>query len=131
MGKVVLGLDGGGTKTLTVCVDKDRKVLGQFSSACSNHNSVGPELARLAIHAGILGAISAAGCIADDGMCFTAYHSYSLIYDPFFISFLSRFNLGQASFLLDVLMTVFFFFSPFSLSPTTSWTLGSSATQQF
>jgi hypothetical protein len=68
MGKVVLGVDGGGTKTLTVCLDKDRVVVGQFSSACSNHNSVGPESARLAIHAGILGALAAAGRTVDDGL---------------------------------------------------------------
>jgi N-acetylglucosamine kinase-like BadF-type ATPase len=65
-GKVVLGLDGGGTKTMTVCMDKEKNVIGQFTSACSNHNSVGPDLAREAIHAGIMGALSAAGKTTND-----------------------------------------------------------------
>ena len=74
-------MDGGGTKTLTVCVDKERKVLGQFISACSNKNSVGPALAKLAIQAGIQGALAAAGCTVADGL-------YS---SPLFISSSSTF----------------------------------------
>lgn len=65
---MVLGVDGGGTKTMTVCLDKEKNVIGQFASACSNHNSVGPELAREAIHAGITGALSAAGKTVNDGL---------------------------------------------------------------
>lgn len=64
--KVVIGVDGGGTKTLTVCVDKERKVVGQFISSSTNKNSVGDDAARQALQSGINGAIVAAGVTLDD-----------------------------------------------------------------
>jgi len=62
----VLGVDGGGTKTLVVCVNKDKNVVGQFTSACTNHNSVGPESAHAALRAGIEGALKAAERSVED-----------------------------------------------------------------
>jgi len=70
-GKVLIGLDGGGTKTLTVCVDQDLKVIGRAHSACSNHNSVGPEKAKAAITEGVTNVLKEANrTIADvAGIC--------------------------------------------------------------
>jgi len=55
---IVLGVDGGGTKTAVVCVDTTTKqLLGSFVSPCSNPNSVGIESAKEAVKEGILGAM--------------------------------------------------------------------------
>ncbi len=43
---IVLGVDGGGTKTSCVAVDRQGKVVGQGRAASSNRNSVGDDQAR-------------------------------------------------------------------------------------
>lgn len=46
MTQIVLGLDGGGTKTVCVAIDREERVLAQSRTASSNRNSVGDEAAR-------------------------------------------------------------------------------------
>lgn len=46
MTRIVLGLDGGGTKTVCVAIDETEQVLAQSRTASSNRNSVGDEAAR-------------------------------------------------------------------------------------
>ncbi len=67
MTKVVIVVDGGGTKTLTVCVDQSKKIVGQYTSGCTNHNSVGQESARQAFTLGIEKALEDAGLSRSDG----------------------------------------------------------------
>ncbi|KYQ89952.1 hypothetical protein DLAC_08523 [Tieghemostelium lacteum] len=50
---IFIGIDGGGTKSLAVAIDKDGKELGRYQSGCSNKNSVGAEKAKEAIYEAI------------------------------------------------------------------------------
>lgn len=59
--KVVLGVDGGGTKTAVVAMDAARGVLGRGMGPSSNHNDVGAEAAVAALRQAIEQALSEAG----------------------------------------------------------------------
>jgi len=58
--KVVLGVDGGGTKTVCVALDMTANRLGEGRSASSNRNSVGDEVARANLHEAIQTALQQA-----------------------------------------------------------------------
>eukprot|EP01133_Synstelium_polycarpum_P014256 gene14256-16826_t len=58
--QLYVGLDGGGTKTLTVVVDALGNELGRCQTAGSNYHSVGEEAAREAICLGIRNAVAVA-----------------------------------------------------------------------
>eukprot|EP01113_Clastostelium_recurvatum_P017770 TRINITY_DN2097_c0_g1_i1.p1 TRINITY_DN2097_c0_g1~~TRINITY_DN2097_c0_g1_i1.p1 ORF type:complete len:276 (-),score=41.87 TRINITY_DN2097_c0_g1_i1:238-1029(-) len=66
-----IGVDGGGTKTKTVCVSTSRELKSQFLSGCTNRNSEGNDKARTHLQDGILGAIAGAGVSKEDvaGVC--------------------------------------------------------------
>ncbi|GAM23872.1 hypothetical protein SAMD00019534_070470 [Acytostelium subglobosum LB1] len=64
--QLFIGLDGGGTKTLSIVIDANGNELGQFISTCSNQNSVGKEQAKVAIMESISKAIEAAGAAPSD-----------------------------------------------------------------
>jgi len=57
----VLGLDGGGSRTVCVVADEDARELGRGLGGASNHQSVGAEAARQAIAEAIAAARRAAG----------------------------------------------------------------------
>ncbi|XP_024517373.1 N-acetyl-D-glucosamine kinase isoform X1 [Selaginella moellendorffii] len=64
--RVVLGVDGGSTSTLCVCVNANSskespKVIGRAVAGCSNRNSVGDELANAALELALAGALKNAG----------------------------------------------------------------------
>jgi N-acetylglucosamine kinase-like BadF-type ATPase len=58
---LVLGVDGGGTKTACVIMDSSHRVLGRGEAGASNWHSVGPEAARRNTAAAIHMALAAAG----------------------------------------------------------------------
>ncbi|EGC37958.1 hypothetical protein DICPUDRAFT_46126 [Dictyostelium purpureum] len=51
--EVFIGVDGGGTKTLTLAVNNEGKELSRHVSPCSNYHSVGEDLAKASIYEGI------------------------------------------------------------------------------
>jgi len=60
--------DGGGTKTVVVCIeDGTNAVLGRGIAGGSNHNSVGEEKAGAAIKDSIQAALANSGCCASQG----------------------------------------------------------------
>lgn len=63
---IVLGIDGGGTKTVAVVMDSDRRVLGRGQAGSTNWNSVGVENARANLHAVAGVALAEAGRSAPD-----------------------------------------------------------------
>jgi len=64
--KIFIGVDGGGTKTLTICVDSHKKEIARHLSGCTNKNSVGDDQAKLNLNEGILGVLAAASRSAAD-----------------------------------------------------------------
>ncbi|EFA76412.1 hypothetical protein PPL_10177 [Heterostelium album PN500] len=64
--QLFVGLDGGGTKTLSVVVDSDGNELGKFVSTCSNYHSVGEEAAKRAIYESISEAVKKSGGSLED-----------------------------------------------------------------
>ncbi len=68
---VVLGVDGGGTKTAAVVMDAGQRVLGRGMGPSSNHNDVGAEAAAAALRQAIEQALSEAGAGFADvaGIC--------------------------------------------------------------
>ncbi|MCL4863004.1 MAG: hypothetical protein KJZ93_26575 [Caldilineaceae bacterium] len=64
--RIVLGVDGGATKTLCLALDRDRRVLGEGRAGASNRNSVGDDAARANLAAAITGALGEAGRTAED-----------------------------------------------------------------
>jgi N-acetylglucosamine kinase-like BadF-type ATPase len=64
--RIVLGVDGGATKTLCLALDRDRRVLGEGRAGASNRNSVGDGAARANLAAAIAGALGEAGRTAED-----------------------------------------------------------------
>ena len=58
----VLGIDGGGTKTACVIVDKNQSVVAQVRVGSCNRNSVGDEKARENLAEGIANVLRAANC---------------------------------------------------------------------
>ncbi|MBI5956913.1 MAG: ATPase [Chloroflexi bacterium] len=61
MSELVLGIDGGGTKTVCVLADDRGEVLGRGRSGSSNYNTVGIEKARRSLLEAVAGAFAAAG----------------------------------------------------------------------
>jgi N-acetylglucosamine kinase-like BadF-type ATPase len=57
---IVLGVDGGATKTVCVALNNDRQVVGEGRSGSSNPHSVGEEVARSNLRAAIDGALESA-----------------------------------------------------------------------
>ena len=70
--ELVLGVDGGGTKTLCVVADRSGEVLGVGKSYGSNFQSVGVRTAKLEISRAIEAALDAAKASPDD-VVFAAY----------------------------------------------------------
>eukprot|EP01125_Pyxidicula_operculata_P018469 TRINITY_DN6550_c0_g1_i1.p1 TRINITY_DN6550_c0_g1~~TRINITY_DN6550_c0_g1_i1.p1 ORF type:complete len:310 (-),score=83.37 TRINITY_DN6550_c0_g1_i1:115-1044(-) len=58
---VFLGVDGGGTKTHTVCIDNDGTIIGEAITGCSNWTSVGETTAMENLKQGIEEALAKAG----------------------------------------------------------------------
>src|SRR3972149_541516 len=57
----VLGLDGGGSRTVCIVADEDGQEMGRGLGGSSNHQSVGVEAAKEAIAEAVAGARGAAG----------------------------------------------------------------------
>lgn len=58
---IVLGVDGGASKTVCVVLNRDRQVVGEGRSGSSNPHSVGEAVARANLHAAIATALQRAG----------------------------------------------------------------------
>src|SRR5690606_34967862 len=63
---LVMGIDGGATKTIAVVVDKHREMCGRSQSGPTNWNSVGLEKARDNLRQAIRGALAKAGRKPDE-----------------------------------------------------------------
>lgn len=63
---IVLGIDGGGTKTVAIVMDSERRVLGRGQAGSTNWNSVGMESAHSNLHAVAEKALAEAGYAASD-----------------------------------------------------------------
>jgi N-acetylglucosamine kinase-like BadF-type ATPase len=63
---IVLGIDGGGTKTVAVVMDRSGQVLGRAQAGSTNWNSVGVENALANLHAVAGMALAEAGRAASD-----------------------------------------------------------------
>lgn len=65
----VLGLDGGGTKTVCILMDDTGQVLGRGEAGPSNYQSVGKEAAFLSIQSAIKQAITSIGRVKVEAIC--------------------------------------------------------------
>ena len=65
----VLGIDGGGSKTICILMNEKRKILGRGESGSSNYQSVGIEAAKYSIELAINKAIIDKGNIQVDAIC--------------------------------------------------------------
>jgi len=65
----VLGLDGGGTKTVCLLMDDTGKMLGRGEAGASNYQSVGKKAAFLSIQSAIAQAIASTGEIKVEAIC--------------------------------------------------------------
>lgn len=65
--EVFIGVDGGGTKTVVICVDEQQNQLSRFVTGCTNHHSVGEEKASEELKAGILSALKEAHLSPEQG----------------------------------------------------------------
>ncbi len=63
-GNLLLGLDGGGSKTLALLADASGNVLGRGTAGSSNYQNIGPEAAWAALDEAIAAASAAAGIAA-------------------------------------------------------------------
>lgn len=61
MTKLIVGVDGGGSKTVALVADRSGAVLGRASAATSNYHNVGAERALAALDVVICNALAAAG----------------------------------------------------------------------
>jgi len=59
--EIVLGVDGGGSKTSCVAIDRQGNLVGEGRAASSNRNSVGEDLARANLYQAITEALQQAG----------------------------------------------------------------------
>jgi N-acetylglucosamine kinase-like BadF-type ATPase len=66
---LVLGIDGGGTKTVCVLMDDTGQVLGRGEAGASNYQSVGKQAAFDAIQSAIAEAIAPLGTVQVDAIC--------------------------------------------------------------
>ncbi|MCD6289330.1 MAG: ATPase [Anaerolineae bacterium] len=69
--RLVIGVDGGGTKTVAVVMDERKVVRGRGQGPSSNHNNVGPEATAAALRQAIQQAIAEANADLEDvvGIC--------------------------------------------------------------
>ncbi len=67
--RVVVGVDGGGTKTEAVVMDEARQVLGRGRGPSSNYHAVGQEAAAAALREAITGALDQADATYRDVIC--------------------------------------------------------------
>jgi len=65
-GPIVLGIDGGGTKTVAVVMDRSGEVLGRGQAGSTNWNSVGAQNARANLQSVTREALAGAGCKVTD-----------------------------------------------------------------
>ena len=65
----VLGVDGGGTKTVCVLMDDTGMVLGRGEAGSSNYQSVGKKAAFLSIQAAIIQALACIGRVKVEAIC--------------------------------------------------------------
>jgi N-acetylglucosamine kinase len=65
----VLGLDGGGTKTVCILIDDTGQVLGRGEAGPSNYQSVGKKTAFVSIQAAINQAITSTGRVKVEAIC--------------------------------------------------------------
>ncbi len=65
----VLGLDGGGTKTVCILMDDTGQVLGRGEAGACNYQSVGKETAFLSIQAAIAQAMASTGAVKIEAIC--------------------------------------------------------------
>jgi N-acetylglucosamine kinase len=65
----VLGVDGGGTKTVCVLMDDTGEVLGRGESGASNYHSVGKDAAFLSIQSAITQATASMGTVQVEAIC--------------------------------------------------------------
>jgi N-acetylglucosamine kinase-like BadF-type ATPase len=59
---VWIGVDGGGSKTVAICMDQSKQVVGRGRSASTNQNSVGPDKAAENLRQAITLALQQADC---------------------------------------------------------------------
>jgi N-acetylglucosamine kinase-like BadF-type ATPase len=75
---VVIGVDGGGTKTNIVCIDHSSKaVLGQTKTTSTNWNSVGAQVAKKTLTEGIKDCLNNAKCSTEQGTFFDLWLIFS------------------------------------------------------
>ena len=65
----VLGLDGGGTKTVCILMDDTGQVIGRGEAGPSNYQSVGKEAAFLSIQSAISEAMASTGRVKVEAIC--------------------------------------------------------------
>ncbi len=66
---LVLGLDGGGTKTVCVLMDSTGKVLGRGEAGASNYQVVGKQAAVLSIQSAIIQAVASIERVKVEAIC--------------------------------------------------------------
>jgi N-acetylglucosamine kinase-like BadF-type ATPase len=67
--RIVLGVDGGGTKTVCVALDSNRQIVGEGRSGSSNPHSVGEAVAQANLCAAIDAALRSAGRLPVAAVC--------------------------------------------------------------
>jgi len=65
----VLGLDGGGTKTVCLLMDDTGKMLGRGEAGASNYQSVGKKAAILSIQSALAQAIASTAAVKVEAIC--------------------------------------------------------------
>ncbi len=66
---MILGVDGGGTKTVCVLIDNTGQVIGRGEAGASNYQSVGKDAAFLSIQSAITQATACCGSIQVEAIC--------------------------------------------------------------
>ena len=66
---LVLGLDGGGTKTVCVLMDNTGQVLGRGEAGASNYQSVGKKAAFSSIQSALTQAVASTGIVKVEAIC--------------------------------------------------------------
>ncbi|TWH50029.1 N-acetylglucosamine kinase-like BadF-type ATPase [Dulcicalothrix desertica PCC 7102] len=65
----VLGIDGGGTKTICLVMNEQRQILGRGEAGASNYQSIGANAALISIESAIKAAIEQTGKIQVQAIC--------------------------------------------------------------
>lgn len=66
---LVLGLEGGGTKTVCLLMDNTGNILGRGEATASNYQSIGKKTAFLSIHSAIAQAVASVGRVKIEAIC--------------------------------------------------------------